>query len=386
MATYPIKPAPGRGVGGKRRLPDDNTNTRNKDEDKDEDEDEDEGDCSRVKCSKPKPTRPAVTEQPPTSGNYVELHEYLRCTPNEAKTYLRALVAWAIAEEHPDADYDHDDDEEDDGDDDEEDDEEDDKDDDDNEDDDEDDDEDDKDDEVPWNVHRTINMWLEEHDVDIYPTHWLRRASVHHIMLSHMTGATHPSKSLRPIDYDDIANGDNLFCKELGDFSFSKNDLAFFARFAADGIINNTLKTAAAVRDDLVDAATKSLARKASPRRDCSAWNDVYDAWRDPYMSSNPYAAEYATRVAARVVAELVENTHLFASVASLYVVPTASAAITNLCEAVKTLSEQEDADVDIDELALQHLGRYSYIEHKFIVADEHAPLIAKLRAGLCEQ
>ena len=225
----------------------------------------------------------------------------------------------------------------------------------------------DKDDQVaPWTIHDIVDAWLGEGDARVYHGHWERRPSIAEITTMIMDGSPCPEQSYHAINYDE----ERSLCEEMGAASFCVDDMAAMVRDAAHTIIDDKeVRTKEVrtkmVREELVGTATRLLAQRAS--------------------LPNPYAVEYAVRVSALALSQLFGVDF---RVADLYEVMTTDKAVANFHQSVDELKE-DDEFVDIlgtkyeleklNELALEHLGRYDNRRGEFVL-DEHAKSVVAKR------
>lgn len=232
----------------------------------------------------------------------------------------------------------------------------------------------DEDDQVaPWTIHDIVDAWLGEDDARVYHGHWERRLTVPEITIMLMDGLPCPEQSYHAINYDE----ERRLCEEMGAAWFCVDDIAAMVRDAAHTIIDHEGRTEEVrtkevrtkmVREELVGTGTRLLAQRTS--------------------LPNPYAVEYAVRASARVLSLLFGED---LPVGDLYMVMTTDKAVANFHESVDELKEDEDFVENVEnlgtkfelealnELALEHLGRYDNRRGEFVL-DEHAKSVVAKR------
>jgi hypothetical protein len=228
----------------------------------------------------------------------------------------------------------------------------------------------DEDDQVPpWTVRDTVAAWVGEDDVTVYRGHWERRPSIPKITAMIMDGLIDglhcpERRPYHAINYDE----ERRLCEEMGAACFCVDDIAAMVRDAAHTIIDHGGRTkeerTKEVREELVGTGTRLLAQRTS--------------------LPNPYAVEYAVRVAARVLSLLFEEDF---PVDDLYTVMTTDKAVANFHQSVDELKEDEEFVENVEnlgtkfelealnELALEHLGSYDNRRGGFVL-DKHAKTV----------
>lgn len=229
----------------------------------------------------------------------------------------------------------------------------------------------DEDDQVaPWTIHEIVDAWLGADDARVYHGHWERRPSIAEITTMLMDGLPCPERSYRAINYDE----ERRLCEEMGAAWFCVGDIAAMVRDAAHTIIDHEGRTKEVrskevrtkkVREELVGTGTRLLAQRAS--------------------LPNPYAVEYAVRVSALALSQLFGVDF---RVADLYEVMTTDKAVANFHKSVDELKEDDEFVENVEnlgtletlnELALEHLGRYDKRRGEFVL-DEHAKSVVTQR------